>query len=492
MSEHQSSSDPAGPAPAVEGGARPLCVDLDGTFLKVDTLWEFMVAALQQTPLRLAGILPRFARPADRARAKTDLTGAVRVDLASLPVRPEVRELIRRHRATGGAVFLVTASPQAVADQVAAVHGCFDAAWGSSRGENLKGPAKAAFLVARFGAGNFDYVGDSTADLAVWRVAARQVAIAPGGRLPPALADAALPVEPLPVARPPHAWLRALRPHQWAKNLLVFVPLLTAHRVSDPAALGPAAVAAAAVSLIASALYLLNDIFDAPHDRRHRQKQHRPIATGDLTVLAAGGLALLLLALSVPLGAVLPVACAGWLLTYALVSAAYTLLLKRLFLLDAVVLVVLHLARIMLGCAATGIVCSRWLLGFAALMLGSLALLKRYVEIMSVPAGTAANLPGRGAYSRTAGAFIRAAGLALGWLATLVFSCYLFSDQAHLLYRRPLWLAGAMLLLGAWITRAWRLAAQRRLPGDPVMFALTDPASYLLGVLTLASVWLAR
>ncbi len=485
MPDLPSSPTGANPTP----GRGPLCVDLDDTFLKVDTLWECAVAALRQRPILLLRAVADA--PRDLALAKTTLAEAVRVEVASLPVRPEVMALIREYRAQGRAVVLATASPAAIAAQVAAAHGCFDEVWASSRERNLKGTAKAEFLAARYGTGQFDYVGDASADLAVWRRAARRLVIAPGGRIPSGLVLPDLPLEPLAVAGQPAAWLRALRPHQWTKNLLVFVPLLTSHRLFDPPVLARAVLAAVSVSLIASALYLLNDILDAPHDRLHPQKRFRPIAAGNLAVPAAIGLGLGLAALSIGPAFVLPGAFAGWLAAYAIAGGLYTFWLKRVFLLDAALLVLLYLVRILMGCAATGIVCSPWLFAFALLLLGSLALLKRYVEILSIPAGLDIPLPGRGAYSRTFEPLTRAIGLTLGGLAALLFLPYMFSEQAGLLYRHALWLAGASLAVGAWIWRAWRLAAQRRMPSDPVVFALTDPSSYALGGLLLLAVWLA-
>ncbi|HYE14221.1 MAG TPA: UbiA family prenyltransferase [Pyrinomonadaceae bacterium] len=274
------------------------------------------------------------------------------------------------------------------------------------------------------------------------------------------------------------AALAALRAHQWIKNLLVFVPLIMAHRVFDAAALAHAGYAFAAWCLCASAVYVTNDLLDAEADRSHPYKKRRPLASGRLSARAALVLipALLVPGLAVAL-LLLPALFALSLALYLALTTAYSLSLKRVAIVDVMVLAGLYTLRVVSGGLATGIEVSPWLLAFSMFLFLSLAFVKRYTELRE-HGGEGS----RRGYARDDMALLKSFGTASGYLSVLVLALYINnSREVTVLYRRPgaLWLVGPCLLY--WVTRVWLLADRGRLHDDPVVFTVKDPASYVVG-----------
>lgn len=294
----------------------------------------------------------------------------------------------------------------------------------------------------------------------------------------PALALAA--VDTLtPVPAPRAVPLQALRPHHWVKNLLVFVPLLAAQRWDATALWMQSVLAFAAFCLVSSAIYLTNDLFDIPDDRRHPVKRQRPLASGDM--LPTQALALLAVAAALGFGLAIWVGILSVLVLYAVVALAYSLKLKTWQGVDLAVLVGLYALRLLAGGVATGIAVSGWLLAYAGMIFASLAMAKRAAELAGART-SALPLPQRRGYRlKDQSRLTMLGGLAaLGSVAVLLL--YLNSPQARALYDRPVWLmvAGAVVLL--WLLRLWRLIGQSRMTGDPVVFALRDPISLLSGI----------
>lgn len=283
------------------------------------------------------------------------------------------------------------------------------------------------------------------------------------------------------------ALLRLLRPHQWAKNLLVLVALLTAHRYAHPIAWLAAALMFVAFCLAASAIYVVNDAVDVGDDRRHPDKSKRPFASGALPTALAWGLAPLLISAAVATALLLPQAALWALLVYVGLSLAYTFVLKRLLWLDVLVLAALYVLRVAAGAFAISVPLSPWLLGFALFLFVSLAALKRYGELAMQP-GEA--LSGR-AYRAADAPIVLAVGVASALTSVLVFALYLQSDDVRALYARPsaLWLAVPVLLY--WMARLWTLAGRGQVRADPILFALRDPSSYLAGIALFAVFWSA-
>jgi 4-hydroxybenzoate polyprenyltransferase len=380
-------------------------------------------------------------------------------------------------------LVLVTAADRRIAEALAARTDLFDEVLASDGVLNLKGQAKATALVARFGQGGFDYVGDARVDLPVWQ-AARQ-AIVVGGT---GLQEAARRVATVSRIFPPEqrrlpTVLRALRLHQWVKNLLIFLPLLAAHQVNDGASLMATGLAFLAFGLTASAVYLLNDLLDLPADRQHPRKCQRPFASGNLPL--AWGLLMtpLLLTAAAFLSLIwLPPLFLVVLGGYLAMTTAYSLVLKRVAILDVMMLAALYTVRVIAGATAVAILPSFWLLAFSIFMFLSLALVKRFTELLALKERGALTAVGRGWHIDDL-SFAGSLGAASGVASVLVLALYIDSEPAQVLYETPeaLWFICPLLLY--WISRLWLKTHRGQMDEDPVVFALQDGMSLLIGAL---------
>jgi len=459
--------------------APPLCIDLDGTLLRSDLLFESTLALLAQRPWLLF-LLPWWMLRG-KAHLKHQVAARVELDPATLPYDDRVLALLRRdtHRHR----VLCTASDESLVRPLAEHLECFDEVMASDGKNNLSGVNKARALVARFGERGFDYAGNGRVDLAVW-AQARQALVVNAG---PALASAAgqhCPVEHHWPAQGGglRAWLRALRVHQWLKNLLVFIPLLASHRLLDPEALVASASGFLAFGLCASGVYLLNDLLDLPSDRLHPRKRLRPFASGELSLLHG--------ALLAPLLALAGLALAWWaeprfalvLAAYYLLTLGYSLKFKRVVMLDVILLAALYTVRIIGGTLVIGATLSFWLLAFSMFIFLSLALLKRYVELSTMLAEGKLRAAGRG-YAVEDLPLLQSLGAAAGYMAVLVLALYINSPESLTLYARPqvLWLLCPLLLY--WVSRIWVVAHRGAMDDDPVVFAATDRVSQAVGAL---------
>jgi len=469
--------------------AVPLCVDLDGTVLRSDLLWESFVRLLRRNPLYLFAALAWWCR--GRAALKRELARRVDVPVETLPYTEALLDFLRAERAAGRPLFLVTASDARLAEPVARHLGLFTEVLASDGQTNLRGNAKARKLVERFGPAGFDYAGNSAVDLGVWPQARAGIVV----NASPALARRAARVTTVShtfgsapaLAR---ALWTALRPHQWVKNLIVFVPLLTSHRLLDRAALAGAAWAAAAFCLCASAVYILNDLLDLDHDRQHPTRRLRPLASGQLPLAVGLALVPTLFAAGLLLGLAWSANLALVLAVYAGLTMAYSWRLKQVPLLDAFLLAGFYTIRLVAGHAATGVAYSVWLLVFAMFLFLSLALVKRFRELQGLRQRSQTNAAGRG-YVTDDLHLVAALGTSSGYLAALVLALYVNSQEVRALYAHPtLLLLGCPLLL-FWVSRVWLVAHRGAMHDDPVVFALRDWASYVVGALMLGIIWLA-
>lgn len=475
-------------APARAGASPdgvPLAVDLDGTLVRSDLLMESLAAALKRDPLAVFLLPLWLAR--GRARLKSEVARRSDVDVTLLPYDPAVLRELRRQHAEGRWLILATAADATLAQRVADHLGIFDGVIASDGETNLKREAKARALTDRFGEAGFDYMGEDRHDVPVWRHA-REAYVVGSDSLAAEARAAGKAVHT--IAREPSgaaSLARALRAYQWAKNILVFVPLLTAHLLFDPDALLAAALAFVAFSLAASAVYVANDVADLQDDRRHPTKRARPLASGELQIGFAMLLVPGLLAAAFAVGMLLPAGFGLLLAMYLAVNFAYSLGLKRVPLVDVFVLAGLYTLRILAGAAAADVPVSHWLLAFSLFAFLSLALAKRFVEVSNVAAREEARVGGRG-YMAGDGDVLAMLGVACAGLASLVFALYITSPQVVVLYSAPaiLWLAVPVLLY--WMSRVWFLAHRGDLHEDPLLFALRDPASYATGVIVVAVV----
>jgi 4-hydroxybenzoate polyprenyltransferase/phosphoserine phosphatase len=462
---------------------RPLAIDLDGTLLRTDSLVEAMLRLLARAPLAFLALLPGLLIYG-RAAFKRRVAQAEAMDPASLVYNGDVLALARTARDAGRPVYLVTAADASLAGAVASHVALFDAVFASDGVVNLKGAAKARFLVERFGAGGFDYVGDAAADVPVWRVAGRAFVVAPDAallrRARAAVADVIVIGAAPGVGTRLRNWLRALRVHQWAKNILIFVPVFAAHRF-DTVTLERAATAFAAFSLCASSVYLLNDLLDLPHDRLHPTKCRRPFASGALSIAQAPPLIALCLGGSVALALLLPPRFILMLAVYYACTVTYSLGLKRWAVWDVMMLAGLYTLRVFVGSAATHILISPWLLAFSLFLFFCLAVVKRQTElVVHVREGRTTKLSGRG-YSPDDLDMLRSMAASSGYMAVLVLALYVNSPDVLMLYRHPaaLWVLCPALLF--WVSRVLMLSHRGEMNDDPVIFALRDRVSVLVG-----------
>ncbi len=466
----------------------PLVIDLDGTLVETDLLYEsyFGTATLG---LRhhwsvLAALL------CGKARLKAFLAEFSSIDYGVLPYSEGVLALIHEARAEGRPVYLATASDRRHAEGVAAHLRLFDGIFASDGITNLSGQNKSERLVEAFGAGGFDYVGNGPADLAVWSRARSALLVGGGAALARKIDQLGIPVKHLKKKSASlRAWLKAIRVHQYAKNALVFVPLLTAHAYSLSSLL-KASVAFVAFSLCASAVYILNDLIDLDADRQHPTKRRRPFASGTIPI-AHGVVAipmLLLLAYASALYA--PPLFTKVLTAYFALTVAYSLSFKRKLLVDVVVLAMLYTTRVIGGAAALPVTLSEWLLAFSMFIFICLALMKRQVEL-SLRVDNGLPDPSNRNYRLADLPIITALAAASGFNAVTIFALYISSPPVKDLYRHPefLWLICPILLY--WIGRALVLAHRRIIDDDPILFAVKDQISYLAGALTIAIVVLA-
>jgi 4-hydroxybenzoate polyprenyltransferase len=464
---------------------RVLCVDLDGSLIATDLLWESFLAVLRARPWAVLAVPGWLLR--GRAYLKRRLASEAALDVGTLPFRDEVLGFLRQRRDEGRRLVLATAAEEQLARAVADHVGLFDDVIASDGTTNLKGRAKLRAIEARYGAGGFDYLGNGPEDLPIWDSAGEAIIVGGQSRLWRTLRS-----RHDPVAGAVHAlgrtagglarWLRLLRVHQWAKNLLLFVPLIAAHRVGDRPLLVSCLIAFFAFSFGASSIYIVNDLHDLPADRLHVRKRFRPLAAGTVSIPAGLATFAALFAGALALCALLPAAFFGMLVLYVVISTSYTFVLKQKLMIDVLCLAALYTHRILAGGVATGIPISFWLMTFSMFLFLSLAFVKRYTELVTHGPELQGNLPGRG-YAAGDLDLIRSIGPASGYVAVLVVCLFLNDPSTRALYQHPkrLWLLCPALLY--WISRVWFLTHREQMHSDPVVFALRDWRSIVTGLI---------
>lgn len=469
--------------------AKYLCVDLDGTLLKVDTLHESLVSLTKKNPLLL--IPACFSLLKGKAALKDYLAKKVQLDFSNAPFNPEVLEYIRINKGKYDQVHLVTGSHEKNAERVLKKFpDLFDKHSGTTRAHNLTGKTKARFLSETLG--HFDYIGDSSVDFHVWSKANKAVCVETSSKLSKRLEKSHNNFEVLKIKKRGvlSALTSAVRPHQWAKNLLVFVGLVLSHKYLDLKLFQDCILAFFAFSFTASSVYLLNDLSDLDSDRAHRKKRFRPIPAGDLSPVHAFSFAIVLLGSASYFASFLPMEFMGILLTYFLITTLYSFRLKAISILDVVCLGLLFTIRLLAGHFAIGIAVSPWLLSFSIFIFISLACLKRSAELRGkLPAKEV--IHGRG-YSVDDYSIINQIGVSTGMMATLVMALYLNSEAVVALYSNPLYLWIICPLLIYWIGRMWLLGSRGLVNEDPVVFVVKDKVSLIIGALCLCLIVLAR
>lgn len=468
----------------------PLFVDLDGTLVKTDLLVESALLLLKRAPWAVFAMLLWLLR-SGKAGLKAEIAKRVELDPNVLPLQADFVAFLRGEAAAGRPIYLATASDRRLAEPVARRLGVFAGVLASTAGNNLKSGRKLEAIVAATGDGPFDYAGNAHADMAVWARARRVLIVNPDPRVT-AVARSRFTVERVFDDRPGRlaTWLRAIRIHQWLKNLLLFVPLLTAQAFS-PSAFVLAATAFIAFGCVASGTYLLNDLLDLGVDRRHPRKSRRPFAAGDIgpgvglaamLVLVAGGLAI---AAAVSLPFLLSM------LAYLALTLAYSLYFKTYVLLDVFLLAALYTVRIVAGALAIGVAPSSWLLLFSIFVFLSLALVKRCSELELMQSQARAAASGRD-YRVADKAVLSTMGAAAGYISVLVLALYVDDPVVRARYSHPFMLWALCPFMLYWISRLWIKTARGEMHDDPLVYSLRDRASWIMvvamGVTTLLAI----
>lgn len=467
----------------------PLVVDLDGTLLSTDLLHESVFALIRRSP----GYL--FCLPAwllrGKARLKDEIARRVDLNIPRLPFNKPFLAYLKEEKTRGRSLVLATASNQKFAQQIADYLGFFDAVIASDNEINLCGQRKLAALRERFNDTGFDYAGNGAVDRPIWRAARQATLVSSSPRVTRAVEQEATIERAFPQTKAtPLTYARALRLHQWLKNLLVFVPLVAAQQFTDLVSLNHLIIAFFAFGLCASSVYVLNDLIDLEDDRQHPRKRYRPFASGEISIARGCTLIPMLLAGAIALSLLLPLQFLGILGIYYATTLAYSFRIKQVEVLDILALALLYTVRIVGGGAATGIPLTFWLLAFSFFLFLSLAVAKRCAELAVIRDMGEKRARGRG-YRVEDLPLLYSIGVGAGYVATLILSLYLTSESVARAYSHPpmLWVFCPMLLY--WITRVWLKTYRGEMHDDPVIFAVRDNSSRILALIGGLCIWLA-
>jgi 4-hydroxybenzoate polyprenyltransferase/phosphoserine phosphatase len=467
----------------------PIVVDLDGTLTPTDTLLESMIQVIKQDIFNILLLMIWLLK--GRAAFKHFVASRANFSAKDLPYRVALLDYLAEERQRGRRMILATAAHRSIADAVALHLGLFDQVLATDAGVNLKGAAKLRAIQEAVG-GRYVYAGDSHADLPIWKSATAAILVATSRQVANTVRGAtAIEREFSREPAPWTIWLRALRVHQWLKNLLLFVPLLTAFSFLQWDKVGTLIVAFFAFSFAASATYLVNDLWDLENDRAHPRKRNRPFASGRLPIFDGLVVAGLVLAMALAMAAAVSWAFLLILLVYLAGTSAYSWMLKRRVLMDVLTLSMLYTLRILAGAVAVNIAVTYWLLAFSVFVFFSLALVKRCAELVSLGRAGARETRGRD-YLVTDLAVLWPLGIGSALCAIVVFGLFINDADTMARYSSPrlLWLVALALVY--WLSRLWIKSVRGEMDDDPLIFALRDRASRMTVLFMLGATLAAR
>lgn len=467
----------------------PLCIDMDGSLLLTDTLWEACLRLVARNPLYL--LLMPFWLFGGKAAFKHKISQRVTLAYDALPVNQRLLDYIKEQKAGGREIVLITAADQKIANGVADQLNVFDRIYASDGQLNLSGQRKAEKLTEVFGKQAFVYAGNAAIDLAIWQAAAAAITVNAPAQLVNQVRssythEADFPAEHRDTIK---YVLRAFRPHQWVKNLLLFVPLVLSHKL-EPQLILNSLLAFIAFCLTASAIYIVNDLFDLEADRRHTSKRNRPFASGALPIIYGIVLSTALIILAALITTNINLNFALVLLAYLLLTTIYTIYLKHIVLVDVLTLTSLYTVRILAGAAAVSVPVSYWLLAFSIFIFMSLGLTKRYIELQKLLESSDLEQKARD-YTIHDLPVVLLFGVCSGFIGVMVLVLYINDLHASKLYSQPTWLWIVGMAILYWINRIWLLTHRGELNEDPVLFAIRDQASYVTALVILISMYLA-
>ncbi|MCX7909704.1 MAG: UbiA family prenyltransferase [Ignavibacteria bacterium] len=455
-----------------------VCVDLDYTLISTDLLIEQITSFLKQNPLRIFLILIWLFK--SRRFLKKKLSEYVNIDYQNLPYRTETIDYLLEAKRNNNKLLLVTASNQKIADNINNTLQIFDEVYGSNEEILMKGKTKAKFLEEKLGKFNFTYIGDSICDFHIWKISKNAILVSNSRFVQFLLKKQTKNFSGnlLENKTKISNFLKLIRIHQWIKNILIFAPILLAHKFFDFSVWTQSVIAFFAFSLIASSMYILNDIIDIENDRKHPKKKFRPIASGMISFYTAFFISLILLILGFFLSFEINLWFAFVCFLYVLLNFLYSLKIKQLFIFDVFLLSVFYVLRLYAGGLATNIPISNWLLAFSMFFFLSLATLKRFTEL-KISSNAEGNISGR-PYNIDFTNFIQTFGISSSFASVIVFILYINSEKVWELYKFPslLWIDAFLLLL--WLMFIWFFAQKGKVDNDPVMEALKNP--YLLAI----------
>jgi 4-hydroxybenzoate polyprenyltransferase len=460
----------------------PLCVDLDGTLVKSDTLFEQMVRAIKTDPWSILFVLFWLMRGKLHFKEKINKITGINPEL--LPYNNEIIEFLKTERIRGREIYLATASHKYIAEQVSDHIRLFDGVFASGNGINLKGKTKRDFLINKFGENSFDYIGNSRSDIPIWKSTNTAHIVSSDKVLIRSVKNQCnvgkiFTSDTLSFV----IILREMRLYQWVKNILIILPFLLAHKIPTLDLALTIILAFLSFGLTASSVYILNDLMDLEADRIHPRKRFRPLAAGELQISFGMILAPMLLLIAFAISAF----WISWeftsvLLAYLLITNLYSMYFKRIYILDILTLAGLYSIRLLSGAIAAEVQISPWLITFSMFIFLSLAVVKRYTELIVARELNRNNLRGRD-YSIDDMDLLRSLGISSGYISILIFALYINSREISQLYNHPQFLWGCVPLLLFWITRIWFMAHRGKMQDDPIVFTVRDKASYLIGFL---------
>lgn len=464
----------------MKNGNSVLCVDLDGTLVKTDLLHENIFLIIKSNPLMILPMLGWLLK--GKTYFKSQINQRSQIHFESLPLNKEVLEFVRHEKESGRKVYLVSANTLHNVEGVAKVINLFDGVYCTDDSQNLKGASKAKFLTDKFGEKGFDYIGDHRCDAPVFQAANKSLLVSKRDGYDVYFRKKGISFEKIFQRNEStfKNFFKTIRIHQWTKNSLIFLPLILAHRVMETDLLLKAVYCFFSFSFVASATYIINDLFDLPSDRVHRTKKNRPIPRGSVSIATAMGWMMALLILAGFTSTAVSMKLVKFLLIYIVVTLSYSIRLKRIVMMDVLVLAFLYTLRILIGSWVVGVPLSQWLFSFSIFLFCSLGFLKRNNELVAKSsAKETTNIPGRG-YLINDLSIIQLFGISTGVASVLIFVLYINSDQVRLLYRINYWLWMIAPLFLYWMGRMWLIASRGHMHEDPVVFAIKDRGGYAI------------
>lgn len=468
----------------------PLCVDLDGTLINTDSLWESCLRLISQKPLFLL-LLP-FWLFSGKAGFKYKVSQHVALNPASLPFNTKLLKFLTHQRLSNRRIVLVTAANKDIADSVSQHLNIFDDVIASNETQNLSGRNKANVLVERFGEKGFVYAGNANIDLKVWKHAAAAIVVNGSDSLAKKAGKLTTLEKNIPSEQKlsMKVILKAIRVHQWSKNLLIFAALILSHSWHNLAALQTVSYAFLSFSFAASAIYLINDLIDLEADRQHQSKRFRPLAAGTLSIQLAILLIPILLILSFVIAYQTNTDFVITLIVYLVLTTAYSLVLKPVALIDVITLTSLYTIRIIAGGVVISIPLSYWLLAFSMFIFLSLALIKRFSELKNLVEQGETKSVSRGYHVEDL-PVVSLFGITSGYISVLVLVFYIDDLHTNAIYTQPNWLWFVAISVLYWISRMWLIAFRGQMNEDPVSFAIRDRCSYAVSTAIAICMYLA-